>query len=79
MFGGRIVEIGPVERVYAAPAHPYTRALLDAVPVPDPAAQRARLAAERSEVDFRAFAVATPEWRDLGGGHRVSSAYWGEG
>jgi len=32
MYLGRIVERGPVERVLAAPAHPYTRALLDAVP-----------------------------------------------
>jgi oligopeptide/dipeptide ABC transporter ATP-binding protein len=32
MYGGRIVEIGPVRRLFTAPAHPYTRALLDAIP-----------------------------------------------
>ncbi|MEP9381552.1 dipeptide ABC transporter ATP-binding protein [Nocardioides sp. KR10-350] len=36
MYLGRVVESGPAERVYVDPRHPYTRALLSAVPVPDP-------------------------------------------
>jgi len=40
MYLGRIVEEGPAEAVCDAPRHPYTRALLQAVPVPDPALRR---------------------------------------
>jgi len=36
MYLGRICEIGPTEALFVAPAHPYTRLLLDAIPVPDP-------------------------------------------
>ncbi len=36
MYLGRIVEIGSVEQIYADPRHPYTRALLSAIPEPDP-------------------------------------------
>ena len=40
MYLGRIVEIGPRAAVFANPQHPYTRSLLDAVPVADPAQRR---------------------------------------
>ncbi|XCM84195.1 oligopeptide/dipeptide ABC transporter ATP-binding protein [Kitasatospora sp. HUAS MG31] len=42
MYLGRIVEVGDRDDVYGAPAHPYTRALLSAVPVPDPVVERGR-------------------------------------
>lgn len=45
MHRGRVVELADRETLYAAPQHPYTRALLDAVPIPDPAVQRARCSA----------------------------------
>jgi oligopeptide/dipeptide ABC transporter ATP-binding protein len=40
MYLGRVVEEGPVERVFAAPYHPYTRGLLDSVPSTDPGRRR---------------------------------------
>lgn len=36
LFRGRVVEHGPVEKVLKAPSHPYTRLLVDSVPIPDP-------------------------------------------
>ncbi len=43
MYLGRIVEIGPTRRVLADPQHPYTRALLSVVPVPNPRLRRKRM------------------------------------
>ncbi len=42
MYLGRIVEVGPAEEVAPRPRHPYTEALVSAIPVPDPKVQRTR-------------------------------------
>lgn len=42
MYAGRLVELAPVADIYAQAGHPYTQALLSAVPIPDPEIERAR-------------------------------------
>jgi oligopeptide/dipeptide ABC transporter ATP-binding protein len=43
MYLGRVMEIAPAESLYARPRHPYTEALLSAVPIPDPTVKRERI------------------------------------
>jgi ABC-type oligopeptide transport system ATPase subunit len=63
MYLGKIVEMGPTEALFASPAHPYTRALLSAIPVPDPTAPRQRIV-----LDAAAFSRETP-LRELAAEH----------
>ncbi len=48
MYLGNFVEVGDKEKIYSNPMHPYTQALLSAVPVPDPTAKRERILLEGS-------------------------------
>ena len=63
MYLGRIVETGVTESIFSAPAHPYTRALLSAVPVPDPAIKKARIVMDPASFDRSA------PLRQVGAGH----------
>jgi len=51
MYLGKIVEMGETPKLFAAPQHPYTRALLSAIPVPDPDAPRQRLVLDPQSFD----------------------------
>jgi len=85
MYAGRIMELAPAADLYAAPLHPYTRVLLEAIPVPDPTVRQKlsppRLAVAQGEPACP-FAPRCPEadpaclaekplWRELAPNHFV--------
>lgn len=70
LWRGRIVELADSDRLYEDPRHPYTRRLLSAVPLPDPAAERARLAGAVPE----AFGAGRPgDLVEVAPGHWVAA------
>jgi ABC-type oligopeptide transport system ATPase subunit len=64
MYLGRIVEMGETETIFADPAHPYTRALLSAIPVPNPTVARNRVVLDATAFDRAAKLkeVAVGHW-----------------
>ena len=76
MYLGQIVEMGRRDQVFGAPRHTYTRSLISAVPVPDPAHKRASIPRLSGEVPSPIHALGAgprpARLRDIGGGHLVA-------
>ena len=64
MYLGKIVEMGTTASLFAAPQHPYTKALLSAIPIPDPDARLSRVVLDPKSVDRNAplKEVAAGHW-----------------
>ena len=67
---GRIVELAEAEELFLHPLHPYTKALLSAVPIPDPGLEKSKklLVYDPSCHDY---SVAKPVWEEIANGHFV--------
>jgi peptide/nickel transport system ATP-binding protein len=76
MYLGQIVEMGTRAQVFGNPQHPYTRRLIDAVPVPDPTHRRTATPRLSGEVPSPVHPIgsgpARVTLRDVGGGHMVA-------
>ncbi|ADO44208.1 peptide ABC transporter ATP-binding protein (plasmid) [Ketogulonicigenium vulgare Y25] len=70
MLRGRIVEIAPTESLFQNAQHPYTQALISAIPIPDPARERARRALSYTPDE----AALSGELREVSPGHFVLQA-----
>ena len=83
MYLGQIVETGSRDQIFLNPQHPYTRRLIDAVPVPDPGHRRAAVPRLTGEIPSPVHAVgqapARLALRDVGDGHLVADGSPGEG
>jgi peptide/nickel transport system ATP-binding protein len=76
MYLGQILEMGTRDQVFSNPSHPYTRRLIEAVPVPDPARRRVRFERLDKEIPSSTYKVGDAPHKvalqDIGGGHLVA-------
>ncbi|WP_432284295.1 ABC transporter ATP-binding protein [Aminobacter sp. BA135] len=78
MYLGQIVEMGTRDQIFSNPRHAYTRRLIEAVPVPDPARRRTRFARMEREIPSPVRKLGDAPKKlvltDVGGGHLVAES-----
>lgn len=67
---GEIVELAETEELFRNPLHPYTRALISAIPQPDPLVERKKVVTVY-DPSCHDYSTDKPAWTDVGGGHFV--------
>ena len=70
IYKGRIMEIAETEELFAYPLHPYTKSLISAIPVPDPAIEKEKKLFIYN-TDMHDYSVEQPHLVDIGNGHMV--------
>ena len=70
IYKGALMELAPGEEIFAHPLHPYTRSLLSAIPMPDPAAERGKTCTPYNP-SVHDYSVDKPAWTEIAPGHFV--------
>lgn len=71
MYFGKMVELASSDELFAHPLHPYTKALLSAIPLPDPLYERKRVREKYNPVEAHDYSTDKPSMREVAPGHFV--------
>ena len=71
MYYGKMVELATSDELFAHPLHPYTKALLSAIPLPDPAYEKNRKRITYNPLSVHDYTVDKPSMREVAPGHFV--------
>ena len=71
IYRGKIMEIAEAEELFAYPLHPYTKSLMSAIPVPDPAIEKDKKLFVYDPATMHNYETEKPELVDIGNGHMV--------
>ncbi len=71
IYRGKIMEIAEAEELFAHPLHPYTKSLMSAIPVPDPAIEKDKKLMVYDPKTMHNYETEKPELVDIGNGHMV--------